>query len=315
LSELNLVAAKSAQVGDIEDTIVSFGVLTVGTTDLDVVLVSDSLHLALVLLEFWQVDVDGGAHTGTQVGWAGGDVAEMSVVLELGDGLNLGGSNRETGEHLTDVGALLHGNNSKLILLVNPDEEGLGVVVEDTTGLWPLTLETAGFEVLVTTLEEEVISGELLTISIAHSAEWVVLTLELTLEGSKSLDDLGLNFKTLSTGDGGTEWVFSQVTCNTDTGGVDHLVLIWWEVWAVKLFDVHGADVLISCLVAVVGLNDLVHEWSEVIVRFVGASINTNTRVSPLGTREDSLSESESILVLSVLALLPDILGEALVEE
>merc|ERR1711937_873637 len=216
--------------------------------------------------ELWKVDVDGGAHTGTEVGWAGGDLTQVSVVLELGDLLNLGGGDGESLEDLTDVGALLHGDDSPMILLVNPDEEGLGVVVEDTTGLWPLTLETAGFEVLVTTLEEEVISGELLTLGIAHSAEWVVLTLELTLEGSKSLDDLGLNLKTLSTGDGGTEWVFSQVTRNTDTGGVDHLVLIWWEVWAVKLFDVHGADVLISCLVAVVGLNDLVHEWSEVIV-------------------------------------------------
>jgi hypothetical protein len=73
--------------------------------------------------------------------------------------------------------------------------------------------------------------------------------------------------------------------------------------------------VLISGLVAVVSLNNLVHEGSEIVVRFVGTSVHTDTRVGPLSSREDCLLESESVLVLSVLALLPDVLGEALGEE
>ena len=72
---------------------------------------------------------------------------------------------------------------------------------------------------------------------------------------------------------------------------------------------------LVLWSVSVIRLNDLIEEWGEGIVGVVGSGVDTDTRVSPLGTREDSLSESESILVLSVLALLPDILGEALVEE
>jgi len=68
---LNLVAAKSAQVGDVEDTIVGLGVLTMGTTDLDEVLISDSVEFVLVLLELGELDVNGSTHTGTEVGGAG----------------------------------------------------------------------------------------------------------------------------------------------------------------------------------------------------------------------------------------------------
>jgi hypothetical protein len=41
LGELNFVAAESAQVGNVEDTVVGFGVLSVGTTNLNVVFGSD----------------------------------------------------------------------------------------------------------------------------------------------------------------------------------------------------------------------------------------------------------------------------------
>jgi hypothetical protein len=73
--------------------------------------------------------------------------------------------------------------------------------------------------------------------------------------------------------------------------------------------------VLVVGTVTVVSLNDLVHEGSEVVETFVGATINTNTRVSPLGTREDGLFESEAILVFSILALFPNFWGKAFTEE
>lgn len=315
LGQLNLVAAESSHVGDIKDTVVSFGVLTVGTTDLNEVLVSDLLELVLVLLELGEVDVDGSAHAGSEVGGASGDVAEVSVVLELGDLLDLGGSDGETLEDLADVGALLHRDDSELILLVDPHKEGLGIVVEDTTGLGPFTLETAGLQVLVTTLEEEVVSDETVTLSVGHLGKGVVLSLELTFEGAESLDDLGLNLETLGSGDGGSEGVVGEVTGNTDTGGVDHRVLVSGEVGAGELVDVHGGEVLVGGLVAVVDFNDLVHEGSEVVVRLVGASIDTDAGVGPFGAGEDSLLEREAVLVLAVLALLPDVTGKALGEE
>ena len=70
----------------------------------------------------------------------------MAVVSELSSGLNCGGGAAETLEDGTDVGTLLHGNDTELILLINPDEEGLGVVVEDTSALGPVAVQTAGIE-------------------------------------------------------------------------------------------------------------------------------------------------------------------------
>jgi len=239
----------------------------------------------------------------------------MLVVGEFGDLLNLSRGNGESLEDLTDVGSLLHGDDTELILLVNPDEESLVVVMEDSTGLWPLTLKSAGLEILVSSLEKEVILDELLLVRLAHAGEGVVSSLEFAIEGRKSSDNLTLNLSSLLGGDSGSEWVVGQVTGNSDSGGVDHTVLISWEVWAVELSEVHVADVLVGLGVTVVLLDDLVEKWSESVISFVASSIDTNTRVGPLAAREDALLESVSKSVSLVLALLPHIAGEGLGEE
>ena len=78
----------------------------------------------------------------------------MAVVSELSSGLNCGGGAAETLEDGTDVGTLLHGNDTELILLINPDEEGLGVVVEDTSALGPVAVEAASFQEAITLPKE-----------------------------------------------------------------------------------------------------------------------------------------------------------------
>jgi len=315
LGKFDLIAAKTAQVGDVENAIRSITVLTVGTTDLNVVGVSDLLHETLVLLELGEVDVDGSAHTSTQVGGAVGNVTKMVIRGELGVLFDLSGSDGETFEHLTDVGALLHGDDTELILFVNPDEESLGIVMVNTTAFRPVTLETAGLEVLVATLEKEMVLNESVTLRISHGFKRVVGSLEFAGKVAKSLDDLAFEFLTVVTGDGGTKGVLSRVTSNADTGRVNHLVLISGEVRALQVSVVHVNNVLVCRLVTVIRLNDLVHEGSEVIVRFVRTSINTNTRVGPLGTGENRLLKGVAVLVFAVLALLPDIAGKALVEQ
>ena len=72
---------------------------------------------------------------------------------------------------------------------------------------------------------------------------------------------------------------------------------------------------LIVGAVAVVSLNDLVHEGGKVVVGLVGATVDTDTGVGPFAAGEDALSEGETVLVLSILALFPDITGEALREQ
>ena len=141
-----LGATETSLVGDVVGAVVGLGVLTVDASDLDVVLGSNSLELVLLLAELRELDVDRGAHGGAEVRGAGGDVAESGVVGELADGLDMSGGAAKAVKDLGDASTLLHGDDSELVLLVDPDEEGLGVVVEDSTATGPVTVEVAGLE-------------------------------------------------------------------------------------------------------------------------------------------------------------------------
>jgi hypothetical protein len=72
---------------------------------------------------------------------------------------------------------------------------------------------------------------------------------------------------------------------------------------------------LISLGVTVIILDNFIEKWGESIVRIVRSGINTNTGVSPLGSREDSLLESEAKFIFLVLACSPDIWGKAFTED
>jgi len=146
LDKFDLAETETTLVGNVVGTVVGLSVLTVSTADLDVVLVGDSLELGHVLGKLGELDVDGSAESCAEVSGAGGDVTEMVVMSELADGLNVGGGAGETLENGVDIGTLLHGDDTELIFFIDPDEESLGVIVEDTTALGPVTVETAGFE-------------------------------------------------------------------------------------------------------------------------------------------------------------------------
>jgi len=198
LDEFNLVSSESSQVGDIEDTIVGFGVLSVDTSDLYVIFVSDGLMEIWVLHELWKVDVNGGSESSSKVGWAGRDVTKMLIVSEFGfllDEVSSGGESLENG---TDVRSLLHGDDSKLIFFINPDEESLSVIMEDTSTFWPVSLESAGFEIFISTLEEEVIGNELFSLIIGHLWEGVVFTFKFSSEFTEGGDDEVLNLDSVN---------------------------------------------------------------------------------------------------------------------
>ena len=78
----------------------------------------------------------------------------MVVVREAGDLLDGLGGARETLEDGADVGTLLHGDDTELILFVDPDEESLRIVVEDTSALGPVAVEAASFEEAITLPKE-----------------------------------------------------------------------------------------------------------------------------------------------------------------
>jgi hypothetical protein len=113
------------------------------TSDLDEILGGDALELLLLLHKLWKLDVDGGSESGSEIGWARGDVTKMLIVRELADGLDVSGSSAESVENFEDTSSWLHRDDSELILFVDPDEESLGVVVEDTSSGWPVSVKVA----------------------------------------------------------------------------------------------------------------------------------------------------------------------------
>lgn len=226
--------------------------------------------------------------------------------------LNMSGSLGETSEDGTDVGARLHRNDAELVLFVDPHEESLIVVVENTSAFRPVAVETASIKETISFLEEEMIIDELLLDSGVHAVKSVELTLEVTLEGVTSLNDLSHDLVTLFVGDARSERDFGEVSADANTGGLDEGSLVLGERRALELGSVHVGDVLVADLVTVVVLNDLVEEVVEGGVGVGGTSIDTDAGVEVLATREDASLEGNSSGIALVMVLVPDVLGEVL---
>ena len=101
--------------------------------------------------EKWDFDHATSSETSSEVGWASQDPAKVLGVHEvsafsLEDLLDLGGGVSESGDDSFDIIALLHGDDSHLVLFVDPDEEVGGFVVEDTSGIGPVSAAAGGKE-------------------------------------------------------------------------------------------------------------------------------------------------------------------------
>ena len=154
LDQLDLGVSQPVLVGDVVGVSSLATGLAAGATGLDSQLLTPGLQLVNGLLgPSGQVNVDGGSHASAQVGGARVDVSVLlgqSVVLArlsldgLLDSLDATG---QAGEHSLDITSLLHGDDSGLVLLIDPQKEGLGVIVEDSTTLGPVTLHTSNLEI------------------------------------------------------------------------------------------------------------------------------------------------------------------------
>ena len=154
LDQLDLGVSQPVLVGDVVGVTGLTTGLSTSTTGLDSQLLTASLQLVNSLLgPAGQVHVDGGPHAGAEVGGAGVDISVLlgqSVVLAglsldgLLDGLDTTG---QAAEYSLDVSTLLHGDDAGLVLLVDPEQEGLGVIVEDAATLGPVTLHAGNLRI------------------------------------------------------------------------------------------------------------------------------------------------------------------------
>ena len=144
--------------------------LSVDTSDLNIILISNFVELLFVLFfgKHWEFDMNGSSQSSSEISWAWSNITKMIVMSELGMCLDFSSSNGKSTENSSDISSLLHGDNSELILFVDPDKESLFLVMENTSTCWPVSVETTWLQESISFLEEEVISNQLSLLLFSH---------------------------------------------------------------------------------------------------------------------------------------------------
>merc|ERR1719397_1215747 len=229
LDELNLGVSKPVLVGDVVGVSGLATRLSTGSTGLQVKFLATSLQPVNTGLfsPALKVNVNRCPHASAKVGWAGVDIAVLLVQTEvlarllldgLLDGLDTLG---KPGEDLLHISSLLHGDDTELILLVDPDEEGLLPVVEDATTLRPVTLHAGDLQVPVSGNEEEVVVNQLLADLLVHASQRVVVSSKVRWEVLDGVDHQLLDSNTLVLGDSRGKTKAINGTANTDSARVN----------------------------------------------------------------------------------------------
>ena len=105
---------------------------------LEVVFSSGLFELLAISSQFGQLNVDGSADGGTQVGRAEGEETETFVVREWDSLLDFVDGVDKTGVNGLQVTTLLHRDDTQMIFFIAPDQESLVNVVVDTATSGPV---------------------------------------------------------------------------------------------------------------------------------------------------------------------------------
>jgi len=317
LDKLDLGVSQSVLVGDVVGVSGLAARLSSGAAGLNSELLTPGPELVNTLLgPAGEVNVDGGPHASTQVGWAGVDVAELLGQLEVLARLSLDtvanslDATSQAREDSLDVTALLHGDDASLVLLIDPDQESLGLVVEDATALGPVTLHTSDLKVGVTRHEEEVVVDELLADLLVHASQWVVGTSQVTIEPLQGSGDQLLNTDTLFLGDSGGKTESLDGAADTDPDRVD------WDLGvdvSVDLGGIHVGNMLEVSWESVVLADQGVEDIGEVQVGVLVTSVDAAVLVVELNSASNGLGEGEARgLGDNATKLVPLLLGHVL---
>merc|ERR1719320_679400 len=207
--------------------------LSPSSTGLQVKLFTSLLQLVnTVLGPSRQVNMDRGSHTSSKIGGAGMNVSILGIKAEVLSRILLdtvSNSLDTSGQPLKDsldISSLLHRDDSELILLINPDKEGLGIIVENTPALGPITLHTSNSQVSVPRDKEEVVINKLLSDLLIHASERVVLSSKVTREGGSSVLHEAFNSNTLLLGDSRAKTKSVNGSSNPDSGRVNRNIIV-----------------------------------------------------------------------------------------
>merc|ERR1712038_1713069 len=228
LDKLDLRVSEPVLVGDVISVTSLATRLSAGSTGLQLQFLTSGLQcINAEVGPSRKVNMDRGSHASTQVGRARVDVTILGIQAEVlsrflldrvSDSLD---TSCKSLKDTLDISTLLHGDDSELILLVDPDEEGLGIIVEDTSALRPVSLHTSNSKVSVSRDEEKVVINKLLSDLLIHASQGVVFTSKITREGSGGIFHKVLNSKTLFLGDSGRKTESIDGATNSDSGRVN----------------------------------------------------------------------------------------------
>merc|ERR1719370_1279039 len=169
--------------------------------------------------------------------------------------------------------------DTELILLVDPDEESLFLVVEDATTLRPVTLHTSNGQVPVSRDKEEVVVNQLLADLLVHSSQRVVVSGKVSREALDCVLHQVLNSLTLVPGDSRGKTKAINGTANTDSARVDGDILI--NV-ALNLAGIHVRCVLSRGADSMVLADERVKDGGKVLVGVPVTGVDTAVLVVKL---------------------------------
>jgi len=241
--------------------------------------------------------VDGGTHASAQVGGARVNVTELGGEQEVLARFSLDGvtdsldASGEPFEDSLDITSLLHGNDTELILLIDPDQEGLVGIVENTTAFGPITLHTSNLQVGVTRHEQEMVINELLADLLVHSSQSIVVASEVTRQLGEGVLHQSLNIDTLLFGDAGGETKALDGTSDTDSARVNGNIS--FNISG-NFGGVHVRDVFEVSGKAMVFTDQRIKDISEVNVGILITSIDTTMLVIEFNGTSDGLGQGES---------------------
>merc|ERR1712154_296268 len=278
-----------------------------GTTGLDSKFLTASLKFVNRFLgPAREVNVNRGTHTSSKVGGARVDESILLRKSKVLAAFSLDTTSKTLKDTL-DISSLLHGDNSHLIFFIDPEKEGLGIIVEDTTTLRPVTLHTSNSKIAVSTDKEEVVINKLLANRLFHSSKRVVLASKIISELGESAAHQLLNINTLLLGDSRGKTISIDGTSDTDTGGVN-----WNSRVNVSsdLGSIHVGGVLGISTDSMVVLDDSIKDLREVFVAIPVTSIDTTVLVVEFDGASTGLGNGEATSGgLDVLHFIPSLLS------
>jgi len=260
--------------------------------------------------------MDRGPHTSTEVCGAGVDITKPLIQTEIFSRLLLDGflntfdSLGQPGKDSSNISSLLHRDNTELILLIDPDQESLFVIVEDTTTFGPISLHSSNSEVSVSRDKQEVVVNQLLANRLLHTSQWIVVSSQIFREVLDSAHHQFLDSNTLFFSDSGRETKAINRTPNTNSARMNRD--IFCDI-SLNLANIHIRSVLGRGADSMVLTNQRIKNWSKVLVRVPVPSINTAVLVVKLDSTSNSFGQCKSRgLSLNVLKLIPFLLGHML---